>query len=108
MAELTYLADPCATCGKPLPYETDYFMLVDRTWHRVCGVLKIGRENVLCVACTERALKRPLLRHDFSDCHVNAGIFGFDLTRFRKGARHADDWRPTEERWDGQARGRGE
>lgn len=77
---------PCADCGKPIYYDTDYYMVHNALWckafHR--KYVDYGDDGDSCpnvmlhLACLEKRLGRKLRRKDFpADVPVNNGWFGF-------------------------------
>ncbi|WP_395713526.1 hypothetical protein [Reyranella sp.] len=79
-ASVAYLDQPCGGCGRALSYPRNYFMIHDGLWRHVNG--RVDSRGMLCIPCVERRLGRKLYRDDFTDCEVNAGCFGFDISRF--------------------------
>lgn len=77
----TFLATPCAKCGKRMSYHLYYVMIRDRLWAKACKALGISRSDLACRPCVETGLGRPIRQRDLTDCPVNDGYFGFDKSR---------------------------
>ena len=59
----------CQCCGEEDP---ELFMLRDDLWMRVTGNRP---ELLLCWRCTEKALGRPILPADLTDCPLNCELY---------------------------------
>lgn len=62
----------CYDCNKET---NDYYMVHDHIWYSV------ARQNeMLCIPCLEKRLKRQLRAYDFTGAPINYGCFGYTPT----------------------------
>lgn len=57
----------CMDCGKDTYESQEYFMLRNKLWKAVHSAV----DGMLCLACTEVRLGRPLTKRDFAPVPVN-------------------------------------
>ena len=61
----------CCGCGKGVFDNTNYFMLHDELWRKICKKGKRNETDVLCKRCCELILGRKLTRKDLNDAPIN-------------------------------------
>ena len=61
----------CCGCGKRVFDKTNYFMLHDELWRKICKKGERNETDVLCKRCCELILGRKLTRKDLNDAPVN-------------------------------------
>ena len=62
----------CCGCGKSVSIDkTNYFMLHDELWKKICKKGERNESDVLCKRCCELILGRKLTRKDLNDAPVN-------------------------------------
>lgn len=59
----------CMDCGKDTNRSQKYYMLKYKLWRAIHYKI----DGMLCLACAEHRLGRPLVRDDFSRAPVNEG-----------------------------------
>lgn len=61
----------CCGCGKDVSDNTNYFMLHDELWRKICKQGERNETDVLCKRCCELILGRKLTRKDLNDAPIN-------------------------------------
>jgi len=61
----------CSGCGKDVSDKTNYFMLHDELWWKICKKGARNETDVLCKRCCELILGRKLTRKDLNDAPIN-------------------------------------